>query len=157
MGERKDVNDFLKKDFWSYMYDGGIHPGQLTGASFDLTPSGHSNINSTEKSYVETMSKAERAQYLALTVLVAIKDCTNFEYHGKHRAILEAYYIENLNNQQARMKVGMSDAEYKTSKKDALKEFIKRYDYWRNARNCPELPALFYPQKPKKLPKTAQK
>lgn len=47
MGERKDVNDFLKKDFWSYMYDGGIHPGQLTGASLDLVPSGHSNTNTT--------------------------------------------------------------------------------------------------------------
>lgn len=23
--ESKDVNKFLKKDFWGYMYDGGIH------------------------------------------------------------------------------------------------------------------------------------
>lgn len=157
MGERKDVNDFLKKDFWSYMYDGGIHPGQLTGASFDLAPSGHSNINTTEKSYVETMNKAERAEYLALTVLTAIKECTNFKFHGKHRAILEAYYIENLNNSQVRLKVGMTDAEYKPAKKAALIEFIKRYDYWREARDCPELPVLFYPQKTKKHPKSAQK
>ena len=135
MGERKDVNDFLKKDFWSYMYDGGIHPGQLTGASFDLTPSGHSNINSTEKSYIETMSKAERAQYLALTVLVAIKDCTNFEYHGKHRAILEAYYIENLNNLQSRMKVGMTEGEYKTAKKGVMHVIVPSYRHFSTLRN----------------------
>ena len=157
MGERKDVNDFLKKDFWGYMYDGGIHPGQLTGASFDLTPSGHSNINTTEKSYVETMNKAERAKYLALTILKAIKDCTNFKFHGKHRAILEAYYIENLNTYQTRVRVGMTEAEYKPAKKEALIEFIKRYDYLRKARQCPELPELFYPQKPKKHLKTTQK
>lgn len=56
--ESKDVNKFLKKDFWGYMYQGGIHPGQLTGTSFDLAPAGHSNTNSTEKAYVDTMSKA---------------------------------------------------------------------------------------------------
>ena len=47
----------------------------------------------------------------------------------------------------------MNDSEYKTAKKNALKEFISRYDYWRDARDCPELPPLFYPQKPKKAPK----
>ncbi|WP_270451037.1 hypothetical protein [Lactobacillus crispatus] len=155
--ESKDVNDFLKKDFWAYMYQGGIHPGKLTGASFDLAPTGHTNTNSTEKTYVDTMGKAERAQYLALTVLVAIKDCTDFEYHGKHRTILETYFIQNLNNQQTQVKVGMNDSEYKSAKRDALKEFIKRYDYWRDARDCPELPPLFYPQKPKKRPKSTQK
>lgn len=157
MGESKDVNKFLKKDFWGYMYQGGIHPGQLTGTSFDLAPAGHSNTNSTEKAYVDTMSKAERAQYLALTVLVAIKDCTDFEYHGKHRTILENYYIQNLNNYQTQVKVGMNDSEYKTAKKNALKEFISRYDYWRDARDCPELPPLFYPQKPQNRPKSIQK
>ena len=155
--ESKDVNKFLKKDFWGYMYQGGIHPGQLTGTSFDLAPAGHSNTNSTEKAYVDTMSKAERAQYLALTVLVAIKDCTDFEYHGKHRTILENYYIQNLNNYQTQVKVGMNDSEYKTAKKNALKEFVQRYTHLRDARKCPELPELFYPQKPKNRPKTAQK
>ena len=92
-----------------------------------------------------------------MTVLVAIKDCTDFEYHGKHRTILENYYIQNLNNYQTQVKVGMNDSEYKTAKKNALKEFISRYDYWRDARDCPELPPLFYPQKPKNRPKSIQK
>ena len=51
----------------------------------------------------------------------------------------------------------MTEAEYKPAKKEALIEFIKRYDYLRKARQCPELPELFYSQKPKKLPKTDQK
>mgnify|MGYP001855725346 FL=1 len=157
MTERKDVNEFLKKDFWRYMYQGGIHPGQLTGASFDLAPSGHTNINTTEKSYIDVMSKAERAGYLAATVLYALKDCTDFKYGGKHKTILEAYYIRHLNNQQTMLRVNMSDAEYKRAKKDALKEFVQRYTHLRDARKCPELPELFYPQKPKNRPKTAQK
>ena len=55
------------------------------------------------------------------------------------------------------IKVGMSEAQYKRSKRSALKEFIQRYNFWREYRICPELPELFYPQKPKKHPKTTQK
>ena len=154
MTERKDVNEFLKKDFWRYMYQGGIHPGQLTGASFDLAPSGHTNINTTEKSYIDVMSKAERARYLAVTILIAIKDCSDFEYRGKHRSILEAYYVQNLDNQATATKVELSDAQYKKAKRAALKEFIQRYNFWRDYRQCPELPEIFYPQKTKKHPKS---
>ena len=120
-------------------------------------PSNHININNTEKEYVEIMSKEERARYLATTVLIAIKDCSDFEYHGKHKSILEAYYVQNLDNRSTAIKVNMSDAQYKKAKKAALREFIQRYNFWRDYRDCPELPALFYPQKTKKHPKTTQK
>ncbi len=155
--ERTDVISFLTKDFWKYINEGGMHPGELSGVQITGMPSNHSNINNTEKEYVETMSKAERARYLATTVLIAIKDCSDFEYHGKHKSILEAYYVQNLDNRSTAIKVNMSDAQYKKAKKAALREFIQRYNFWRDYRDCPELPALFYPQKTKKHPKTTQK
>lgn len=155
--ERTDVISFLTRDFWKYINEGGMHPGELSGVQITGMPSSHSNTNSIEKEYVETMSKAERARYLATTVLIAIKDCSDFEYRGKHKTILEAYYIQNLDNQATMIKVGMSEAQYKRSKKSALKEFIQRYNFWRDYRQCPELPEIFYPQKPKKHLKTAQK
>lgn len=155
--ERTDVIRFLTNDFWKYINEGGMHPGELTGAQITGMPSNHSNTNSTEKAYVETMSKAERARYLAVTVLIALKDCSDFKYRGKHRSILEAYYIERLGNQATMIKVGMSESQYKPSKKAALKEFIQRYNFWRDYRQCPELPELFYPQNTKNHPKTSQK
>ena len=111
--ERTDVIGFLTRDFWKYINEGGMHPGELSGVQITGMPSSHSNTNSTEKEYVETMSKAERARYLATTVLIAIKDCSDFEYRGKHKTILEAYYIQNLDNQATMIKVGMSEAQYK--------------------------------------------
>ena len=152
--ERTDVISFLTKDFWKYINEGGMHPGELSGVQITGMPSNHSNINNTEKEYVETMSKAERARYLATTVLIAIKDCSDFEYHGKHKSILEAYYVQNLDNRSTAIKVNMSDAQYKKAKKAALREFIQRYNFCRDYRDCPELPALLYPQKTKKHPKT---
>ena len=155
--ERTDVISFLTKDFWKYINEGGMHPGELSGVQITGMPSNHSNINNTEKEYVEIMSKAERARYLATTVLIAIKDCSDFEYHGKHKSILEAYYVQNLDNRSTAIKVNMSDAQYKKAKKAALREFIQRYNFWRDYRDCPELPVLFNTQKTRKHPKTTQK
>lgn len=155
--ERTDVISFLTKDFWKYINEGGMHPGELSAAQISGMPSSHSNTNTTEKAYVETMSKAERARYLAVTVLTAIKDCSDFEYNGKHRSILEAYYVQNLDNRSAMYKVNMTEAQYKKAKRGALMEFIQRYNFWRDYRQCPELPEIFYPQKTKKHPKTSQK
>lgn len=155
--ERTDVISFLSKDFWRYINQGGMHPGELSAAQISGVPSSHTNINSTEKEYIETMSKAERARYLAITILIAIKDCSDFEYRGKHKSILDAYYVQNLDNRSTAIKVNMSDAQYKRAKKEALQEFIQRYNFWRDYRQCPELPEIYYPQKPKKLPKSTQK
>ena len=154
---RTDVISFLKKDFWRYINQGGMHPGELSAAQISGMPPNHTNINSTEREYIETMGGAERARYLAITVLIAIKDCSDFEYRGKHKSILEAYYVQNLDNRSTAIKVNMSDAQYKRAKRAALKEFIQRYNFWRDYRQCPELPEIYYPKQPKKHSKATPK
>lgn len=141
--EKKEVKDFLAHDFWSYINKGGMHPGELTGVQLSATPGGHSNVNTIENSYVETMNEAERARYLANTVLKAIQDCTNFE-HTRHQDILNWYYIHGLKNQEVEIKVGLFGRTYKKEKNKALIEFVQRFNFWRSYRRCDELPLLFY-------------
>lgn len=141
--ETKTARYFLKHDLWSYISKGGMHAGELTGVKLSDTPISHSNINGTEKSYIEKMSDAERARYLAITVLIAINDCSNYEY-TRHKDIINWYYIHGLNNRQAAIKVSLSEQQYKTQKKEALIEFTQRFNFWRAYRNCDDLPILIY-------------
>lgn len=145
VSENKSVTKFLNEDLWHYINRGGVHPSQLSSPQLSSVPGGHSNTNGVEKSVLHTMSEAERATYLALTILIAIKDCTDLNYGGRHRSILEAYYIEKLDNQATAIKVGLTYRQYKSAKKGALHEFIERYNFWRKKRECPELPTLVYP------------
>lgn len=153
--ESKSVIDFLKNDFWHYLNQGGVHPSQLSSPQLSLAPGGHSNTNHVEKSLVGQMSRAERATYLAVTIMMSIKDCSDLEYGGKHRSILEAYYIHKLDNRATAIRVGLTDRQYRSAKKAALQEFIERYEFWREKRDCPELPVLYYPKCRKKGAKTS--
>ena len=94
--ETRDVNLFLKKDFWHYINLGGINYNQLSSPQLTFTPNTHSYTNGTEKRLIDDMSEAERSTYVATTIIIAFKDCTDIEGQ-RHKSILEDYYIKEYN------------------------------------------------------------
>lgn len=141
--ETRDVNLFLKKDFWHYLNLGGINYNQLSSPQLTFTPNTHSYTNGTEKRLIDDMSEAEKSTYVATTIIIAFKDCTDIEGQ-RHKSILEDYYIKELTNQAIAIRVNLSDWKYKKAKRRALKEFTERFNFWRIKRNCLELPVLTY-------------
>lgn len=139
--ETRDVNLFLKKDFWHYINLGGINYNQLSSPQLTFTPNTHSYTNGTEKRLIDDMSEAERSTYVATTIIIAFKDCTDIEGQ-RHKSILEDYYIKELTNQAIAIRVNLSDWKYKKAKRNALIEFTERFNFWRLKRDCPELPIL---------------
>ena len=85
--ETRDVNLFLTKDFWHYINLGGIHYNQLSSPQLTFTPNTHSYTNGTEKRLIDDMSEAERSTYVATTIIIAFKDCTDIEGQ-RHKSIL---------------------------------------------------------------------
>ena len=147
--ETRDVNLFLKKDFWHYINLGGINYNQLSSPQLTFTPNTHSYTNGTEKRLIDDMSEAERSTYVATTIVIAFKDCTDIEGQ-RHKSILEDYYIKELTNQEIAIRVNLSDWKYKKAKRRALKEFAERFNFWRIKRNCLELPVLTYAEAKRK-------
>lgn len=141
MTETMNVKKFLKDDFWHYINLGGIQYNQLSSPQISFMPSSHSNTNGTEKRLIDDMSEAERSTYVATTIVIAFKDCTDIEGQ-RHKSILEDYYIKELTNQAIAIRVNLSDWKYKKAKRKALEEFTERFNFWRLKRDCPELPIL---------------
>lgn len=139
--ETRDVKLFLKKDFWHYLNLGGINYNQLSSPQLTFTPNTHSYTNGTEKRLIDDMSEAERSTYVATTIIIAFKDCTDIEGR-RHKSILEDYYIKDLTNQAVAIRYNLSDWQYKKAKRNALIEFTERFNFWRLKRDCPELPIL---------------
>lgn len=139
--ETRDVKLFLKKDFWHYINLGGINYNQLSSPQLTFTPNTHSYTNGTEKRLIDDMSEAERSTYVATTIIIAFKDCTDIEGR-RHKSILEDYYIKGLTNQAVAIRYNLSDWQYKKAKRNALIEFTERFNFWRLKRDCPELPIL---------------
>lgn len=149
MTETMNVKKFLKEDFWHYINLGGIQYNQLSSPQLTFTPNTHSYTNGTEKRLIDDMSEAERSTYVATTIVIAFKDCTDIEGQ-RHKSILEDYYIKQLNNQAIAIRVNLSDWKYKKAKRKALKEFTERFNFWRIRRNCLELPVLTYAETKRK-------
>ena len=141
MTEAMNVNKFLKEDFWHYINLGGIQYNQLSSPQLTFTHNTHSYTNGTEKHLIDDMSEAERSTYVATTIVIAFKDCTDIEGQ-RHKSILEDYYIKELTNQAIAIRVNLSDWKYKKAKRKALEEFTERFNFWRLKRDCPELPIL---------------
>lgn len=139
--ETRDVKLFLKKDFWHYLNLGGINYNQLSSPQLTFTPNTHSYTNGTEKRLIDDMSEAERSTYVATTIIIAFKDCTDIEGR-RYKSILEDYYIKELTNQAVAIRYNLSDWQYKKAKRNALIEFTERFNFWRLKRDCPELPIL---------------
>lgn len=139
--ETRDVKLFLKKDFWHYLNLGGINYNQLSSPQLTFTPNTHSYTNGTEKRLIDDISEAERSTYVATTIIIAFKDCTDIEGR-RHKSILEDYYIKELTNQAVAIRYNLSDWQYKKAKRNALIEFTERFNFWRLKRDCPELPIL---------------
>lgn len=138
---KKDVRQFLRKDFWHYINLGGINYNQLSSPQLTFTPNTHSYTNGTEKHLIDDMSEAERSTYIATTIIIAFKDCTDIEGR-RHKSILEDYYIKDLTNQAVAIRVNLTESQYKKAKRNALIEFTERFNFWRLKRDCPELPIL---------------
>ena len=138
---KKDVRQFLRKDFWHYINLGGINYNQLSSPQLTFTPNTHSYTNGTEKRLIDDMSEAERSTYIATTIIIAFKDCTDIEGR-RHKSILEDYYIKDLTNQAVAIRVNLTESQYKKAKRNALIEFTERFNFWRLKRDCPELPIL---------------
>ncbi len=149
MTETMNVKKFLKEDFWHYLNLGGINYNQLSSPQLTFTPNTHSYTNGTEKRLIDDMSEAERSTYVATTIIIAFKDCTDIEGQ-RHKSILEDYYIKELTNQAIAIRVNLSDWKYKKAKRRALKEFAERFNFWRIKRNCLELPVLTYAETKRK-------
>lgn len=147
--ETRDVNLFLKKDFWHYLNLGGINYNQLSSPQLTFTPNTHSYTNGTEKRLIDDMSEAERSTYIATTIIIAFKDCTDIEGR-RHKSILEDYYIKELTNRAVAIRYNLSDWQYKKAKRNALIEFTERFNFWRIRRNCLELPVLTYAETKRK-------
>ena len=141
MTETMNVKKFLKDDFWHYINLGGIQYNQLSSPQLTFTPNTHSYTNGTEKRLIDDMSEAERSTYVATTIVIAFKDCTDIEGQ-RHKSILEDYYIKELTNQAVAIRYNLSDWQYKKAKRNALIEFTERFNFWRLKRDCPELPIL---------------
>ena len=141
MTETMNVKKFLKDDFWHYINLGGIQYNQLSSPQLTFTPNTHSYTNGTEKRLIDDMSEAERSTYIATTIIIAFKDCTDIEGR-RHKSILEDYYIKELTNQAVAIRYNLSDWQYKKAKRNALIEFTERFNFWRLKRDCPELPIL---------------
>ena len=141
MTETMNVKKFLKEDLWHYINLGGIQYNQLSSPQLTFTPNTHSYTNGTEKHLIDDMSEAERSTYVATTIVIAFKDCTDIEGQ-RHKSILEDYYIKELTNQAIAIRVNLSDCKYKKAKRKALEEFTERFNFWRLKRDCPELPIL---------------
>ena len=141
MTETMNVKKFLKDDFWHYINLGGIQYNQLSSPQLTFTPNTHSYTNGTEKRLIDDMSEAERSTYVATTIIIAFKDCTDIEGR-RHKSILEDYYIKDLTNQAVAIRYNLSDWQYKKAKRNALIEFTERFNFWRLKRDCPELPIL---------------
>ena len=141
MTETMNVKKFLKDDFWHYINLGGIQYNQLSSPQLTFTPNTHSYTNGTEKRLIDDMSEAERSTYVATTIIIAFKDCTDIEGR-RHKSILEDYYIKELTNQAVAIRYNLSDWQYKKAKRNALIEFTERFNFWRLKRDCPELPIL---------------
>lgn len=146
---KKDVRQFLRKDFWHYINLGGINYNQLSSPQLTFTPNTHSYTNGTEKRLIDDMSEAERSTYVATTIIIAFKDCTDIEGR-RHKSILEDYYIKELTNQAVAIRYNLSDWQYKKAKRNALIEFAERFNFWRIRRNCLELPVLTYAETKRK-------
>ncbi|WP_131501288.1 ArpU family phage packaging/lysis transcriptional regulator [Lactobacillus crispatus] len=134
---------FLQNDFWHYMNLGGIHPSQLSSPQLTLAPGGHNNTNTTEKSLIGTMSKAERAQWIAETILLAINDCTDLN-NRKHKSLIRDFYLEDLTNEEVKIRLNFSEYQIRREKPKALIEFAERLEYWKGRRKCTdqEIPRL---------------
>lgn len=141
MTETMNVKKFLKEELWHYINLGGIQYNQLSSPQLTFTPNTHSYTNGTEKHLIDDMSEAERSTYVATTIVIAFKDCTDIEGQ-RHKSILEDYYIKELTNQAIAIRVNLSDWKYKKAKRKALEEFTERFNFWRLKRDCPELPIL---------------
>lgn len=137
----ENVRIFFGKDFRHYINLGGIHPSQLSSPQLDLAPGGHSYTNNVEKSLVSTMSKAERARWVAGTILLAVNECSDFE-DEKHRSIIMKFFIKKMTNFQTSISINISENRLRREKPKACVEFAERLNYWKGERNCPELPDL---------------
>ena len=139
--------NFLHNDFWHYMNLGGIHPNQLSSPRLDLAPGGHSNTNTTEKALIGTMSEAERAQWVAQTILLAINECTDFN-NRKHKSLIRDFYLEDLTNEEVKIRLNFSEYQVRREKPKALIEFSERLEYWKKRRDCTyqEIPRLLVPK-----------
>lgn len=141
------ASNFLLNDFWHYMNLGGIHPSQLSSPQLSPASGGHSNTNTIEKSLIGTMTKAERAQWIAETILLAINECTDFN-NRRHQSLLRDFYLKRLTNEEVKIKLNFSEYQIRREKPKALVEFSERLEYWKDKRDCSdqEIPRLLVPK-----------
>lgn len=125
---------FLTNDFMNWINQGGITVSQLSSPQFDGTPGGHTYTNTVEKALTNELSRAEHAEYVANTILLALHGCTDFESQ-KHKTILLNCYVKKMTTEQVKIKIGFSNKQYKRAKRDALFEFAERMDFWTQRRH----------------------
>ncbi|CCI85475.1 hypothetical protein FC52_GL001282 [Lactobacillus pasteurii DSM 23907 = CRBIP 24.76] len=136
-----NVKSFLTGDFWHYIQLGGIRPTTLKSANFDAIATNTSNVNGLEENVINTLDKADRAQYIAITILLALYDCSDFEYQ-KRKTILYSLYIQQLTQEQTAIKLSFSNYKLRQQLNQGCIEFAERLNYWRIKRNVSELPDL---------------
>lgn len=136
-----NVKAFMKRDFWHYINLGGIHPNMLKSADFTNTPTGTTNINSNENNLVSTLDKADKAQYIAITILLALNDCSDFDYE-KRKTILYKIFIDRLTQEQVGIRLNFSNYQLRQQLQQGCIEFAERLEYWKCKRSVQELPTL---------------
>lgn len=135
-----NVKDFFENDFWHYVQQGGIHPNQLSSPQLDGI-SAHTNINGLESSMISQLDKAEHAQYIATTILIALFDCSDFEYQ-KRKTIMHRLFVKGMTQEQVRISLNFSQYQLKKQLAKGCIEFAERLNYWRIRRKATELPDL---------------
>lgn len=139
-GTTQNVKDFFEQDFWHYVQQGGIHPTQLSSPQLSDV-SAHSDLNGVEISIISQMSKADRDQYLATTILIALFDCSDFEYQ-KHRTILHKLFVKQMTQEQVAISLNFSPYQLRKQLVKGCIEFAERLNYWKVKRSANELPNL---------------
>lgn len=136
----KNVKSFFESDFWHYIQLGGIHPTQLSSPQLDGITA-HTNLNGIESSLINQMNKADRAQYLATTILIALFDCSDYEYE-RHKTIMHRLFIKHMTQDQVCMMLNFSQYQLRKQLTLGCIEFAERLNYWRIKRDATELPNL---------------
>ncbi|MDU7064702.1 MAG: DUF1492 domain-containing protein [Lactobacillus crispatus] len=112
------------KTFFKTYFDRLI---RISGYSFaDLMPTNINNLQLRDNGYSNEIKQAERVIHC---VAKAINDSKS-EPRKPYEAILTGVYLKNELNWKVRNEIGYSNTRYYVLKKQALKEFAERFNYY---------------------------
>lgn len=121
----KQVRNFLKYDFASYLLKAGYHRTDLGSPQLNLTGISAHAGNAAESKMMRIFDMQNRCK----AIYQAMEHCFNSPSHP-YSTILKSLYIDELKDWQVANLIGYSDSRYDDLKRYALCQFADTIEPW---------------------------